>query len=145
MFGDPTVNKWAIGPDGFLYAWELSDPVESDSYAVTIKGNRVMVSNFVYPDWFDDTPKARAVFDYMHRVSAPFSMSYGGYMIIASFDPNSEEAVFGKKIGSKKVITVKKGPVHLHFSEEMSEAQRTKKASKGSRGDRRAKRAGFKG
>lgn len=87
MFGDRYANFWANGPEitqGSTYALELCDPVESDSYDITLTdGSLVSVSNFVYPSWFNPEATAKdAPFDYLKKLSKPFSMTAGGYMIV---------------------------------------------------------------
>ncbi len=81
---DAFVNEWCDGPaiaEGSGYAKESADPVESDSYEVQIKGVTVSVSNFVTPKYFD--PQATVgPFDFLHRLSAPFSLAPGGYMVV---------------------------------------------------------------
>lgn len=75
--GDPACNVWATAPDGYDYAQELGDPVEGDSYMV----GRVAVSNFALPAWFDGQAQKGERFDYMGKLSAPFTMTPGGYVI----------------------------------------------------------------
>lgn len=57
-------------------ALEVADPVEEDSYLI---GN-VPVSNFVLPAWFQDTAGAKGPFDYLDKLTAPLSMTPGGYV-----------------------------------------------------------------
>ncbi len=55
---------------------ELCDPVEADVYRI---GN-VEMSNFVTPWWFTATPpNTRVKYDYLGRLSAPFTLTSGGY------------------------------------------------------------------
>jgi hypothetical protein len=72
--GDPYANWWADGPD-YEHALELADPVEGDSYDI----GGVSVSNFVGPKWFR---KGDGPYDWMGKLSAPFTMTPGGYMIV---------------------------------------------------------------
>ena len=99
MVGDRFANFWADGPSitqGSEYALELCDPVEGDSYTINVGGNLVSVSNFVFPSWFN--PQAvsplNKPFDYMNKLSAPFTMTKGGYMIVAKAGAVSQ--VFGE-------------------------------------------------
>ncbi len=99
MVGDRFANFWVDGPaiaQGSEYALELCDPVEGDSYAISVNGTPVSVSNFVFPSWFN--PQATAPlnlpFDYLKKLSAPFSMTSGGYMIVAQ--AGSVSQVFGE-------------------------------------------------
>jgi hypothetical protein len=92
MFGDRYANGFSQGPQipqGTLYAQELCDPVESDSYVinVTVGGvvTPVSVSNFVFPSWFNPeaVSPANLPFDYLNKLKAPYTMDAGGYMIVA--------------------------------------------------------------
>lgn len=78
---DSAANLWADDGRGTLYAREVGDPVESDSYVIEIDGTKVTVSNFVLPAWFDPEAAKTARFDWMHKVKAPFQMSPGGYVV----------------------------------------------------------------
>lgn len=75
---DPSCNLWADTGRGHLVAVEVGDPVQSDHYDVA----GVTVSNFVLPAWFDATPDtAGARVDHLGTLSAPFTLSRGGYWI----------------------------------------------------------------
>jgi hypothetical protein len=92
-FGDLYANAWGDLGNGTCYAWELGDPVESDSYAVPVRavnGDQIsgMVSNFVLPSWFD--PDGQAPYDYMGLLIAPFEVRPTGY-VIAMADGNVTE------------------------------------------------------
>lgn len=81
-FGDAFVNLWADAPDGKSWALELCDPVQGDGYAIQTRFGAVWVSNFVFPEFFDDSPPPGARFDHMKRLSQPFTLSDGGYSVI---------------------------------------------------------------
>lgn len=78
-FVDPHCNLFADTGQGFAVAYEVGDPVESDSYA--IGSSDVMVSNFVLPAWFDPQAAPNSTFDFLGRVRAPFEMTDGGYYV----------------------------------------------------------------
>src|SRR5438445_751400 len=59
LFCDPNVNLWADDAQGRAYAVEACDPVEADSYEVSVEGRVVAVSNFVHPAWFDARATSR--------------------------------------------------------------------------------------
>lgn len=65
-------------------ALEVCDPVQADTYAqsATVGGvtRDMWLSNYVTPRWFD--PAGVGPFDRMGRLSAPLTMSDGGYMIV---------------------------------------------------------------
>lgn len=122
MIGDRFANLWADGPTiqttngpASEYAVELCDPVENDSYAITVAGNLVSISNFIFPSWFNSEAKIpqNLPFDYLKKLTAPFTMSAGGYIIVRQ--PGNENQVqgrtitpiFGKKIPTWKQELVK--------------------------------------
>lgn len=84
--GDPACDAWRQRADGTLIAQEVGDPVEGDSYEVTIEvlpgGPSVTgtVSDFVLPSWFDPNAAPGAT-DYMGLVTAPFQVRPTGYTI----------------------------------------------------------------
>lgn len=82
-FADPHVCLWADDGQGHSYAYEVCDPVESDSYPVPVRGHGlVTVSNFVTPHWFDAGAAAGERMDYLNKVSRPLSMTAGGYVVV---------------------------------------------------------------
>jgi len=102
MLGDPNINLTVlvqpqnVQPQnaqpqsaqtaGTLYAYELCDACEDDSFAYTISG--VKVSDFVYPSWFEDFRAENSTqFDQQKRITKPFQLLTGGY--IGVFDVNS--------------------------------------------------------
>jgi hypothetical protein len=106
MFIDRFANEWADGPvitQGNQYAKELCDPVEADSYAVQVKVGlsnvNVSVSNFIFPSWFNPQGDASNLpFDYLKKLTAPFTMTAGGYMIVDT--SSNEQQVFGHAPGT---------------------------------------------
>jgi hypothetical protein len=92
-FGDIYANLWGDTGNGTCYAYELGDPVESDSYSIGVRakdGTHVQgtVSDFVLPSWFD--PAGEAPFDYLGQLTAPFEVRQTGY-VIAMTDGNVTE------------------------------------------------------
>lgn len=78
---DPTASDWSQRDDSSLVATELADPVEADAYSIPIDGIDVQVSNFVLRPWFD-AQNTHGPFDYLKKLTSPFSMTPGGYMIV---------------------------------------------------------------
>ncbi len=104
LFLDPYVNLWADGPllpDGDEYSFESADPVESDSYEIDVPSSdgitKVSVSNFIMPSWFDNQ-NTTGPFDYLNKLSAPFTMTPGGYIVGATL----LEAAVWRVLGSTK-------------------------------------------
>lgn len=94
---DPYCNAWRAMGGGRSVALEVCDPVQGDTYPVpvTILGERrqVLVSNYVLPRWFDTA--ARGGFDRMGRLSLPFSMTDGGYLIVRD-EHGNQDNVFAR-------------------------------------------------
>jgi hypothetical protein len=116
MFGDRFAGTFSYGPQNSsgsnLYCNELCDPVEDNSYAIAVDGYQVAVSNFVFPSFFNPqaTLKLNAPFDYMNKLTAPFTMTAGGYMITATLDNEGEVTahhIFGEKVPEWKKKLVK--------------------------------------
>lgn len=89
LVGDGPANAWVDGPDGSDFARELCDAVEGDSYDI----DGVSVSNFVFQAFFDPKAQAGSKFDQLGKLSAPFTMTAGGYQIHRT-EPGSVEQVF---------------------------------------------------
>jgi hypothetical protein len=78
MVADAWANYWADNGKSTLYALEVCDPVEEQTYKV----GTVDVSNFVLPSYFDATVEAGcSKFDFLSSLKAPFSLASGGYVI----------------------------------------------------------------
>jgi hypothetical protein len=87
MLGDPYINLAATVEPGrngsvmTLYAYEVCDACESDSYGYDI--NSVTVSDFVYPSWFESFwQKGGTQFDFQNRIQKPFELLPGGYISV---------------------------------------------------------------
>ena len=97
MVIDPIANLWAEGNDGTEYAYEMSDPVEEDTYLV----DGVQMSNFVHPSWFEPFKHPPGTkFDHLGLLKAPFTMTKGGYMIVKKAGKVSQ--VYGSKAKEKR-------------------------------------------
>jgi hypothetical protein len=105
--GDRTCSDWAQAASGQLTAYELCDPVEGDSYRMTItasSGEQVTgtVSDFVLPSWFDSNA-APGPTDYMGLVTAPFQVRPTGYSIVMSGGSVTEQ--FGERYPLWRLVT----------------------------------------
>lgn len=90
MLGDPNINLTVFVQNsntaGVLYAYEVCDACEDDSYGYPI--DSVTVSDFVYPSWFESfRAEGSTQFDRMNRIQTPFQLLTGGY--IGVFNVNS--------------------------------------------------------
>jgi hypothetical protein len=83
MLGDPEINLTVFvqnsGHSGRLYAYEVCDACEDDSFGYTI--DQVLVSDFVYPAWFESFRKSHSTrFDYQNQIAKPLELLTGGYI-----------------------------------------------------------------
>jgi hypothetical protein len=82
---DPTGQKVSRMPDGRFMALESCDAVEADKYSymvLTAAGLRIPCTNFDYPAYFSTLANAR--YDHCKVLTAPYSLSEGGYADIMS-------------------------------------------------------------
>lgn len=90
MLADPDINLTVFvhkaQNDGMLYAYEVCDACQDDSFAYDING--VKVCDFVYPAYFQTFRQPGSTrFDHMGKLSAPVpAVIDGGY--INAFDVN---------------------------------------------------------
>lgn len=95
---DPMCNSYKRGPmrpEGNLYSQEIADPVQDSGYFVVVNGVSVAVSDFVLPAYFD--PNGSGQFDYLGRLSAPFSLTAGGYCVVMN-SAGEQSQVFGERM-----------------------------------------------
>ena len=88
---DPACNGWSDDGTGTLFAKEVADPVESDSYTINVPAQRTptgtsdqviaTVSNFVLPAWFDPGSPAGTKLDYLNLLTKPFEVRPTGYAV----------------------------------------------------------------
>lgn len=104
MVGDRFANGWQDNGNT-SYAQELCDPVQGDSYAIVVSGVSVSVSNFIFPSFFNPEAKTpvNMPFDYLKKLTAPFTMSKGGYLIYRTGGPGTEQQVFGETMPAWQV------------------------------------------
>lgn len=77
LFVDPFASLWADTGRGFEITYEACDPVQSDRYDI----GGVSVSSFVTAEWFNPYAGPGVKFDYLGKLSRPFSMDRGGYWV----------------------------------------------------------------
>lgn len=91
MLGDPDINLTALVQDsnesGTLYAYETCDACEDDSFGYEING--VLVSDFVYPSWFEQFHKAGTQYDFQKKIKKAFELLVGGYIGVFKINSGS--------------------------------------------------------
>lgn len=74
---------------GMLYALEVCDPPENDSFGYEING--ILVSDFVYPAWFEGFRTANSTqFDHCNLIHKPFELLSGGYIGVFPVNPQTK-------------------------------------------------------
>ena len=69
MLVDPAANLCAVGPKGWIYAYEVCDAVEEESFLI----DKIPMTDFVYPSFFEPFREPRSTqFDSMRKLSKPF-------------------------------------------------------------------------
>lgn len=90
--GNPYLNRWEQGPEGFEYAVELCDACEADSYEL----DGVSVSNFLLPSYWRKNASGVRL-DYMGSLTEPFSVGRGGYVI------RRKDGVISQSFGAERL------------------------------------------
>jgi hypothetical protein len=90
MLADPNVNLTIFVQNsntaGMLYAYEVCDACEDDSYGYQI--DNILLSDFVYPTWFESfRAEGSTQFDRLSKIDSPMKLLNGGY--IGVFNVNS--------------------------------------------------------
>lgn len=81
MLADPNINLTVFeeaASGGRMYAYEVCDACEAEAFAYRIDG--VLVSDFVYPSWFESFRQQGSQFDHSKKISRPFQLLKGGYI-----------------------------------------------------------------
>lgn len=111
MIADRYVNKVAALelPDGNmrLYCIEVCDPVQDQSYSI----GHTKVSNFVTEAWFYPSHRKWSQYDFLKKLSDPFTLARGGYITVYTFGDGKgwhditcedEEYKFRPRVGSRR-------------------------------------------
>ena len=76
----PAADGYSFNGARLMWAREVCDPVQANTYRIVAKGLRVPVSNFVLPAFFN--PWADGPYDHLGVLTEPFSIAKGGYAIL---------------------------------------------------------------
>jgi hypothetical protein len=92
MLADPNINLTVFVQNadtaGTLYAYEVADACEDDSFGYQV--NNVLVSDFVYPAWFETfRTEGSTQFDRMNKIQKPLQLLTGGYIGVFSVTDGS--------------------------------------------------------
>jgi hypothetical protein len=106
IFRNAYLDAWLPGPvPGRLYAAELCDPVQRNSYKIKadIMGEtmEVEVGDFVTPAWFD--PKADGIRSWCGTVGKAFEIAPGGYQVALEGDEILYLPARGEAIGRNAI------------------------------------------
>ena len=82
MLVDPGINLTVFAQSsetaGILFAYEVCDACEDEKFAYKI--DKVLVSDFVYPSWFQAHAPVGSQFDFKKHIKKPFELLAGGYI-----------------------------------------------------------------
>lgn len=81
MLCDPNINLTVFDESdsgGRLFAYEVCDACEAERFGYKIDG--VLVSDFVYPAWFEAFRHKGTRFDHRKKIHRPFQLLAGGYI-----------------------------------------------------------------
>lgn len=112
MLADPNINLNVFvqkeNTAGILYAYEVCDACEDDSFGYQI--DNIQVSDFVYPAWFESFhPEGSTHFDRMNKIQNPLQLLAGGY--IGVFDVTAGSG-WQQQTAEKRPASLKyRGPV----------------------------------
>jgi hypothetical protein len=106
MFDDAGINLAAYNSQNVFVAYETADPVQDQTYVIAVPHDPanpdstatvpVVVSNFVYPSWFEGFHQPGSVpFDHLGSLQQPFQLSAGGY--ISVFTNGGWQQIFGSQ------------------------------------------------
>jgi len=97
MMVDPAINLWCDGPNGTLYAYEMCDAVEDQTFLL----DGIAMSDFVYPAFFESFRAPNSTqFDYLKKVTKPFQILKNGYSLVR--DGTKIKQIFGSKAKEQK-------------------------------------------
>jgi hypothetical protein len=123
MLVDPSINLVTMHPHSKLfYGYESADPVEDLSFPV----NRIPMTNFVYPTYFESFHKPGAVqFDHLNVLRRPFQIHAGGYQGV--YKDGKWIALFGSPAKKKRFSREDR---RGHRSEQRAATKRRRTAAK---------------
>jgi hypothetical protein len=127
VVGDAPANKWADGPGGADYAFELCDAVEGDTYEI----DGVSVSNFVYPAFFDPKASKSAKLAHLDTIAGPFLMSPRGYQIRRT-EPGHISQVFAARSEGEHAFVFPNG-LGVLFGKDYPENRKSAKLTRATR------------
>jgi hypothetical protein len=100
---NPFIDKfYTINIDGIEYLTpaEVCDPCEDDSLGYGIQlhnGKKILVSDFVYPKYWDDDPNAiRPQLDYKQYITKSMQILSGGYLSLLKKGETEWKQVYGQ-------------------------------------------------
>jgi hypothetical protein len=111
MLADPNINLTVLiqneNTNGTLYAYEVCDPCEDDTFGYQI--NNILLSDFVYPSWFETFRPQGTQFDRMNKMQNPLELLAGGYIGVFNI---SEGGGWQQQTAEKNPVNLRnRGPV----------------------------------
>lgn len=76
---DPLLRRLVQAPNGDVYALEVCDAVEGDTYQVAVGTRSITLSNFTLPAYWEPQAGIAEQYDWLARVTTPYAIEGGGY------------------------------------------------------------------
>ena len=100
MLANTICNTWWVTPSGAsLYAGEVCDPVQGNTFSVTVEGKQVSLSDYILPAWALPGSKT-GPYNQANTLTAPFTLAKGGYCIRVNMKAATVSYVFGSEVPS---------------------------------------------
>lgn len=85
MVADPWISNLIFDQQRakvVFYAYEVCDACEADTlgYGIEVNGKTILVSDFVFPAWFQRLRRPKRRYDFMGHLTSAFSLARGGYI-----------------------------------------------------------------
>ena len=98
MLANTICNTWWVTPSGAsLYAGEVCDPVQGNTFSVTVEGKQVSLSDYILPAWSLPGSKS-GPYNKANTLTAPFTVARNGYCIRVNMKSATVSYVFGAEV-----------------------------------------------
>ncbi|MGZ4688998.1 MAG: hypothetical protein ACXVKA_08105 [Acidimicrobiia bacterium] len=106
LLADPVCNFYVDKLDGYMYALEIADPTQGDSYNI----DGVAVSNFVYPAYWNPwaTKRRGHKLDRMGVITKPFEVRSDGYLV--RYKGDQDATIWGESFSDAKQAMKRRKP-----------------------------------
>ena len=98
MLSSTLCNSWWITPTGtYLYGGNVCDAVQGRAFTVMTEGHAVAISDYILPAWCIPGSTV-GPYNKANTLTAPFTLTTGGYCIRVTFKSATVSYVFGSGV-----------------------------------------------